>query len=212
MKNFFIAPLVLLSFSVLAQEAQLEPADESNQHASFLSFKKSLLNIIRTKDVAGLKKVLAPDVGFSFGVNEEKSAVDGFSLHYKLADKNPSFWLELQKTIDLGCVGNAENFSCPYLYANWPSEYDSYEHVAVTAKNVFVREKPDAKSKKIQPAKFGIFKLAPEQKTDDWYAVILKNKSIGFLQKSKARSPISYRVIFKKIAGEWKLTYFIAGD
>ena len=212
MKNFFFSLLIAISFSAQAQEARLEPLDESSLDTSFATFKTRLLKAIAEKDEAEIKKMLSADVGFSFGVNEEKTAAEGFSLHYKLADKKSQFWSDLQKTISLGCVGNSANFSCPYLYANWPAEYDSTEHILVIDKGVFVREKPYMKSKKLIPADYAIFKLAPEQKSKDWYAVTLKNKSVGYVRKAMARSATDYRVIFQKIAGEWKIKYFIAGD
>lgn len=212
MKNLFFAFFLGFTYSLHAQEAELAPVDESALDATFATFKARLMKAIKEKDPAEIKKMLATDVGFSFGVNEQKSAIEGFSLHYKLTDKKSAFWPELQKALNLGCVGNSANFSCPYLYANWPAEYDSTEHVVVFEKGVFVREKPYMKAKKIQPAGFGIFKLTSEQKSKDWYAVTLKDKSVGFIRKSMARSATDYRVIFQKISGEWKIKYFIAGD
>lgn len=212
MKTILLSLLFVFAYSVHAQVAQLEPLDESTLDATFATFKARLMKAIKEKDPAEIKKMLATDVGFSFGVNEQKSAIEGFSLHYKLTDKKSDFWSRLEQTINLGCVGNSANFSCPYLYANWPAEYDSTEHIVVIKKDVFVREKPFMKSKKVQPAGFGIFKLAPEQKSKDWNAVTLTDKSVGFIRKSMVRSATDYRVIFQKISGEWKIKYFIAGD
>ncbi len=212
MKNILFLLLIALSYTVQAQVAQLEPVDESNLDTSFATFKARLMKAVSEKNEAEIIKMLSTDVGFSFGVNEEKTAIEGFSLHYKLSDKKSAFWSDLQATLALGCVGNTANFSCPYLYANWPAEYDSTEHVVVIKKDVHVREKPFMKAKKLIPAGYGIFKLAPEQKSKDWYAVTLKDMPVGHIRKSMVRSATDYRVIFQKIAGEWKIKYFIAGD
>jgi hypothetical protein len=169
---------------------------------------------VQKRDVSFIKKILSEDVIYSFGADpERKNAVEGFIIHYKLKDgKKSDFWTDLSQAIELGCTKVDESFTCPYVYSKWPDKYDSFSYIVVTKKETEIKAQPLASSSIIRSANYDILKLAKAQNSKGWHAIDLGEGKIGYLPKADGRSSIDYRVEFVKIANEWKLKYFIAGD
>jgi hypothetical protein len=193
---------------------KLNPVDETEEDISFSKFKTRLLNAAQKRDVSFIKKILSDDVIYSFGADpERKNAVEGFINHYKLKDgKKSDFWMDLSQAIELGCTKVAESFTCPYVYSKWPDKFDSFSYIAITRKEASIKAQPLVSASKIRSTDYDILKLAKEQNSKGWHVIDLGQGKIGYLPKTEGRSSIDYRVEFIKVANEWKLKYFIAGD
>lgn len=76
---------------------------------------------------------------------------------------------------------------------------------------------PNYGSKVLTRLNYNIVKLVRESQgpanlaADSWVK-IQAGPRVGYLKRNFLRSPVDYRVNFAKKNGEWKLTFFVAGD
>jgi len=228
---------LLISFSILFsliisgaaetkgfKKFQLIPIDDAASDKDFLIYIEKFKKDVKDKNFESLKKSIAPDVLYEI---ESVNGLKGFIKTWKL-DKNPKksdFWFEIDRILSMGSAYfNDEKTShvYPYLFVTFPSDYDSYEYIAVTGKKVNVRKAPDAKSPVIETVDYEIVKpmhVEPEPKNDKidgingtWIMVKTGSGKEGYIFNQFLHSPLGYRAIFEKRDGRWMMTIFLAGD
>jgi hypothetical protein len=105
----------------------------------------------------------------------------------------------------------------PYTFSRWPGDVDAFEHVAIIGSGVRVRTEPRPDSDTLASLTYAIVPIVhdpgqPPDLGDRWTAVRLPNRRVGFVAAQYARSPIDYRAIFARVAGDWRMVAFVAGD
>ena len=192
---------------------ELKPIDEGSKNPDFKVFRDKLLMVIEQKDVAFLKKHVAPDIKD----NSENRTIDWirFSKEWNL-NQNPStsnVWNVLRKVLLLGGRFDKEGvFTAPYTFTDFSASV--YEFEAVIDQNVKIYEKPLLTSKVLGTISYEIVKYGnflKEQNLKNWTPIVTSSGIKGYIQSNFLRSPLDYRASFKKINGEWKLTMFQAG-
>ncbi len=203
---------------------QLFPTDDSVSDKEFSVYIEKFKKAVKTKNLAAVKKLTAPDVAFTF---ESQDGINGLIKTWKL-DRNPKksdFWYAMDKVLSLGSAYyNDEKtmYAYPYLFVTFPADYDSFEYVALTGKKVNIRKAPDAKSAVIETLDYEILKstgVEENPKKDKvsgidgkWIKVITSQGNEGYVFSHYVHSPIGHRAIFEKRNGGWLLTAFVSGD
>jgi hypothetical protein len=133
---------------------------------------------------------------------------------WRLNEPDSRFWAELGAVLALG--GTFESpvtFVAPYVYAIWPDDLDSFQHVAIIGSGVRVRAAPRPDADPLRRVSFAVLRRAQTNNPDErWTAVQLPDGTRGFVAAHLARSPVDYRAFFQMAGGRWRLTAFIAGD
>lgn len=201
---------------------KLFPIDEGSRDASFAAFREKLLAVVGAHDEAGLMKLIATPLQYSFGVNE---GLSGFRKHWKL-DKN-STESDLWPALDFvlrhgGKFDKGGYFWAPYFYIAWPESpnLDAFRYAAVTNTHVPMYALPSRKSDVVSALNYDIVRYLAPRSNDKypphspnlWRQVATADSVHGYVSDDHLGSPIGYRAAFKKINSEWKMTTLVAGD
>jgi hypothetical protein len=212
-----------LGEELIYPQKKLLPVDDTDSSEDFAEFKEEFVERIRAKDEKYLLRHTAEDIKFNFGYTESPGK-EGFIREWGLreAPDESDIWSEILEIIELGFVfrEGTESFVGPYVYANFPDEFDSYQFAAITDKDVAVFAELDQNADRVKKLSYDIVKkenreemcLNEEGEEILWQKIILPNGSEGYVLVDKIRSPLDYRMSIKRIDGSWKIKYFIAGD
>jgi hypothetical protein len=205
----------------------LAPADDSSKDREFSKFITKFRKAVKDRNLKFLKDNTSKKIVWSFG--DEFEEINGFLKNYGLdtkAYKDSAFWNEMDKILSLGGVYYNEektSFAFPYMFVNFPADYDSYSFAAVTGKKVNVRKDADKKSPVIETLSYEVIKIlnTPDYDAEDeiidskrgvWVNIQTASGKKGYIFSYYMHSPIGYRAIFERQNGKWMLTAFISGD
>ncbi len=206
---------VVVAAGTLAQAAatrRLLPVDEAARQPDFFTFRAQLLTAVARHDAAALMAVVHPNIKCDFGGGEGKAF---FEEHWKPGAPGSEVWTELAAVLALGgTFDTPDSFVAPYVFSRWPRGVDGFEHVAVVGDRVRIRTAPRQDAEPAAVSSFEILPLArPSGDTpEEWTAVALAGKRIGYVASRFVRSPIGYRAFFARADGRWQMLMFIAGD
>ena len=216
LRQTLVAIGVLFAVSVLIASAappQLLPVDEAARQPDFFSFRAQLQTAVARHDIEAVIAVVHKGIKNSFGGDE---GVDGFRRIWNPNAADSTLWAELGAVLALGGTFDADDsFTAPYVFSRWPNQYDGFEHVALIASDVRVREAPRSDAPALMPLSFAILPVVRSNgiaEVEGWTAVQLEGRKTGFVVTRLTRSPIDYRARFNKINGRWQMTFFLAGD
>ena len=185
---------------------QLLPVDEAPSKADFLHYRARLRTAVERRDINALVEAADPEIRMGF-------YAEGTGALRKVFAEDPMLWDELRVVLaNGGRFAMPTAFMAPYVYANWPGRFDSFECVAVTGRNVHLRMAPRLDAMIITSVTYPIVRLLA--KTDDnmWAHVQLGDGRTGYIWDAYVRSPVNYRALFNRIDGRWRMTAFVEGD
>ena len=191
---------------------RLLPVDQAATQPDFFTFRAQLLTAIARHDAAALIAVVHPNIKCDFGGGEGKAF---FAEYWKPSTPGSEVWAELAAVLALGgTFSTSDTFVAPYVFSRWPQGVDAFEHVAVVGDRVRIRTAPRPDAEAAAVSSFEILPLArPSGDTpEEWTAVALAGKKIGYIASRFVRSPIGYRAYFSREDGRWQMLMFIAGD
>ena len=200
------------SINALPPPTPFLPVDEAARHPDFFSFRAQLQAAIARRDVEAVVATVNQDIKNGFGGDD---GADAFKRIWKLTAADSSLWLELGSVLALGgTFSDDHSFTAPYVFSSWPDRFDAFEHIAVVASDVRIRDAPRADAASITSISFAILPVARSAGADieGWTAVQLDGGKTGYVTSRLVRSPIDYRARFNKIGGRWQMTFFAAGD
>jgi hypothetical protein len=202
--------------SVAAQVAKLYPSDEATRDPELFMARARLLQAVAERDTTALLATVSPNIKNSFG------GVGGpaeFRATWRLSSPDSPVWSTLGAVLSLGGGFHSEDtFMAPYVFSEFPSGLDGFEHLAVIGSGVRVREGPDAASPVIATLSFDVVARDRDRpETEDstgrrWVPVHLGGTSRGYVAAEFLRSPIDYRAALVREGGRWRLAFFVAGD
>lgn len=148
--------------------------------------------------------------------------VESFMEFWKV-NHNPDnslVWQELQAALDLeGVSKSGTEMIFPYLFTDWPDSdasfyYDPFIYEAVTGSRVNLRDKPSMQGNILRQISYEIIRVIDSNGTlpKGWVKAQTHDRKIGYISSRYVRSPIYYRLGFRKKADGWKIDYFVAGD
>jgi len=191
---------------------QLLPVDDAATRPEFFSFRAQLQEAVARHDVDAVMAVVHPNIKASFGGDE---GIEAFRRMWRPTEPDSTLWGTLAAVLALGgSFQGAETFVAPYTFSRWPEKFDSFEHVAVVAADVRIREAPRADAPVVATMSFAILPVARSTTgtSDEWTAVQLAPNRTGYVSSRLVRSPIGYRAFFTRENGRWMLSLFLAGD
>ena len=122
-------------------------------------------------------------------------------------------WDELREVLARGGrFSSPTSFAAPYVYANWPERFDSFECAAVIGTHVRVRSRPALDAPIVTAVSHSIVRLIEPAQGKLWARVQLGDGRTGYMWHAYVRSPVDYRALFNLVDGRWKMTAFVAGD
>lgn len=208
--------LVLLSSPqfVQGQVSKLYPIDEASKDSSFFVFRARLFDIIQKRNVSAFTEILHSNITSSFGGS---GGIQEFKQTWNLNKPTSKLWNILNKTLALGgSFDNANTFSAPYSFSQFPDDLDAFEYGVIIGENVRVRQSVSLSSSIITELSYDIVKVpnweAKLSNGQKWILITLKDGTKGYISEDYILSPIDYRAVFEKKNGKWQMTAFVAGD
>jgi hypothetical protein len=208
-------------FNVSAQERYVRPVDEAKKDASFLAFRTKLIEAAKRRDAKYVLSIVDRNILSSYGGD---GGVEEFKKMWELNSPNSKFWKEFLTVMTNGGTFSEEEgskiFSAPYTFNGFPEDLDAFDYSAIFGNNVNLRAKPDLNSKTNAQLSYNIVKVdyqnsVKKSGSDEeysWLKIETLGGKKGFVKSEFVRSPIDYRAGFEKKNGQWKMTFFIAGD
>jgi hypothetical protein len=191
---------------------QMELADRSGSDSDFASFRDRVKTAVAKRDVRFIKSSLAANANFGFG-----GAISFDQL--RLDNAQSPTWKALEKTFGLGCAPQGASdagWVCPSAVAAWRRvTVEHHDHAVVTGTNVIARSAPreDAESVgELSNEVVRVLQRPANNNAPEWTAVVLASGKPAYILDRHLYSPAEYRVTFRKINGEWKITGLLAGD
>ena len=186
---------------------RLVPVDEGVAKPDFREYRGRLALAVERRDIDAL--IEASDRGIRLGFEGS----GGADLLRKAFAARSEFWDELRLVLASGGRFSAPtSFVAPYVYANWPDRFDSFECAAVTGANVRLRMSPRLDAPIIASVSYSIVHLVEPATGGLWSRVQLGDGRTGSMWHAYVRSPIDYRALFNLMDGRWRMTAFVAGD
>lgn len=220
--KYLVLTVLLLTFVVssFAQERYVKPVDEAGKDKSFLAFRAKLIAAAEKKDAIYIYSILDPDIKLSFGGD---AGLADFKSYWKPESKDSKFWAEFLAVIKNG--GNFENdpdgtriFYAPYTFNGFPADLDAFEYAAIFGNNVNLRDRPSTDAKVLTSLSYNVVRVTDTiikkgtEHEADWFKISTLGGKTGYIKAEFVRSSIDYRAAFEKKRGQWRMTFFIAGD
>lgn len=191
---------------------QLELADRSGSDSDFASFRDRVKTAVAKRDVRFIRSSLAANANFGFG-----GAISFEQL--RLDNAQSPTWKALEKTFGLGCAPQGSRdagWVCPSAVAAWRRvTVEHHDHAVVTGTNVIARSAPRADAESVGELSNEVVRVLQRPANNnapEWTAVVLASGKPAYILDRHLYSPAEYRVTFRKINGEWKITGLLAGD
>lgn len=211
-----MALLCSAPLGICAQERKFEPVDEAAGDASWVSFKKRLLNAVEKRDLKFVLGILDRNVRASI---DGTRGVAGFRKAWDVRAADTPLWRELRAALFLGTAylkkeKGPRELCAPYLLARWPEDLYPDDHGAIISKEVLVKAAPYADSPTSQTLSYEIVPVTDWEVADKilgekqrWVKVKVKSGE-GYVPDEQIRSPIEHSACFIKTEGGWRMSAF----
>ncbi len=191
---------------------KLLPVDEIPRCAGAAAFRSDLIDAVTRRDVYTIRSILVPEIKLSFGGDD---GIAAFEALWNLEAPGSRFWDTMGSLLaGGGSVGpDCLSFTAPYVFTEWPSEYDAFGDAAILGKGVRLRSAPSLSAPVLKALSYDIVHLrASDESHSGWARVETLEGAKGDVSKRYLRSQIDYRAFFEYREGSWRLTTFVAGD
>jgi hypothetical protein len=186
------------------QRRRLAPVDESKQDASFAQFLVLLRAVANGRDGAGLQRLCAPDVITGFGSPPGPAEL--------VKNMQAGGWAHLQTVLKLGAARYEQGFAMPYVFAKFPEDLETFEHVVTIRAGAVLRSAGRADAAVVCPLDYDILKVDDARPVKGWIQAARLDGPRGWVAEADVRSAGSERMLFEKKSGAWKITAWAAGD
>ncbi|MTI49666.1 MAG: WG repeat-containing protein [Firmicutes bacterium] len=203
------------------KEVRVFPKDSLDSHPEFKGFYEEFITALKNKDVIYLSKHISDEIQFNFEYPLSKEQF----LDYWDLKENPNesrLWQTMQETLVAGGVFKDENkFIAPYVFVNFPEEFDPLSYGVCKDNNVSVHIEPNNNSMIMKNLDHLIVKVIDwnvqvkdkNGKINKWLKIQLPGGSKGYVYPEDIISPVGYKIqISKDEKGIWKIDFFIAGE
>jgi hypothetical protein len=221
-----LAALMLLPTLGHAQNMIAWPVDEAKKDPSFLTYRNTMLELVKAQDTEAFLKLVDPEIHLSFGGHSGHEDMrrqlnlspDDLSEEYKsqVTELRDQYWNEIAKVLKVGGRFKDAAFVAPYTWtAKTPEDADAYKTYFVTGSNVLLRSAGNSEAPIITRLSYNIVYSVYSDEWDldaDYLPIRLPDGQAGYLSSQYLRSQIDYRASFLKLDGKWQMVMFIAGD
>lgn len=208
-----------------AQPFRAALVDEAPSDPAFFNYREALLKAVEQRDVNYVVQQVANDIQLGFGgINGPEAmraflTVDPIFLATDLQKLAPEIrernWNALQSTLELG--GRFEDgntvFVAPYTWtAIVPEKADPFETFFVIGDGVALRDQPNLQGRVLTRLDYDIVTMLDYDDEETFPKIKLSHGQIGFAHRDYLRALVGHRAFFSQVAGQWKMTVFVAGD
>ena len=179
----------------------LRPGDESAGDAAFVRFLGELRRVVAGKDEAGLRRLCAADVITGVDMAPGPEAW--------VKRMRAGGWVELAVTLGMGAARYEKGFAMPYLFAKFPEDLESTEHVVTVRAGAVLRA--SAGGAVVCPLDFDILRVREFKAGAAWLAAERLDGPKGVVAAADVRSLGAPRVFFEKRGGAWKVSAWGGG-
>ncbi|OHD61004.1 MAG: hypothetical protein A2014_00865 [Spirochaetes bacterium GWF1_49_6] len=200
----------------------MKPADQSSKDASLKKYMDNLKKIVKSKDLKGLKAASSPEFAYCFDSD------GGFNLmvenwNLKSDPKNVKFWKLMEFLVNNGGTYQDGGYSVPYWYGSLQYPDDSEGETVyyiLAGQNVNIRKEPSSKSAVVAKLSYEtVLYLESSDVTENiggeeypWIKVRLSDGKEGYVFEKYLYGMYSFRAVFEKVDGQWKMSAMAAGD
>ena len=216
-----------LTAPLYAQPTQVPFVDQAKNDPSFLEYRSKLIEAAKARDTETVISLSDDEIHLSFGGDFGHDRfreflevpVENLSDEYKpeAPAMRDAIWGSLLETLELGGTFEPDGtFAAPYYWsADLPDNFDAYTTFFVTGSRVALRDGPSPNANILARVSYAVveFPLVFEERRSDWWLITIPGSDLsGYMHSDYLRANVDYRAGFSKESGEWKMTYFIAGD
>jgi hypothetical protein len=195
----------------VASGRRLLPEDGATGDATFAALKTRLAEAAAQRDSAFVESVLDPQVQVGFGPDDR--GLVAFRTRWRPADPASRLWPALQAVVRVPASRVADTFWMPYVFADWPGEFDPYTHAAVISDNAVLRERAGADGPALARLSFHIVRLLDATREDDqWQRVATTTGVEGYVASSHLLRPNGLRLQCTRANGGWRIAVLLEGD
>lgn len=200
------------SYSRYLQQ-QLHLVDQVPRHSDFWQFRQRLREAINAHNAQYIRNVADPNIKLTFAYPTTLENLD-------IDNSKSPFWAQMAKIFSQGCAQYSnikfeEVWVCPAIFEHWNEQVGYNNKVAVLGNKVNVYSQPSSSSKIVYILADEAVNLAKTtsqiHKLDGWIKVILPTGNAGYVSAQHVYNQ-SEHAIFRKINGEWKMTYFFKSN
>jgi hypothetical protein len=131
----------------------LRPRDEASRRPDFFEFRRRLQDAVAQKDTSAILNALHPSVKVAFDGAAGPTAFQ----QYHMNNPDENFWEDFGKVLAMGgAFTQPDMFTAPYVFSNWPDEFDSFECRAVIGTGVRLREHPSTNARTLAALSYSI--------------------------------------------------------
>lgn len=173
-------------------------------------FDRQLRLIVGTRDIEALVAFADADVKLSFGGDAGRETLRDWAREDWFWEE----WLRITRHPPaLHGSGEGAFLSYPWLFADWPYEFDAFTHV-LGREGATLIEAPDVAAKVVAEVGFAVLQDRQDQRQapEGWRWLCVQSGPCGYAEEDDVASPIDWRAIFEKVDGGWRMRAFVAGD
>lgn len=173
----------------------------------------TLITAVANRDAAMLRQIVDPQVLLDFG-----GGAGWDEMRSRLDSPEYSLWDELDAVIRLGCAAGQEgSLYMPYYWGQDLGDVDSFSTYIVLGDDVALHA--DATGDRtihrldweaVELVDFYEDRAGAED--EPRWQVRTRSGRQGFVDKTRLRSLVDYRLIAERHDGRWLITTFVAGD
>ncbi len=189
----------------------LAPRDECSSVEGLGALQAALMKAVAARDADALLLLVDENVQLDFGGGSGRA-----ELRHRLTAPDFRLWDEIEAALALGC-GFATSADGGH-YAAWPWYFskdviplDPYEAMIVTGSDVPLRAGPSAASEQIGAVSWDYVQLRAYSNAA-FQPVVTRDGQQGYIDASKLRGLVDYRIIADKTDAGWIIGAIIAGD
>lgn len=192
--------------------ARLPPVERCRGDPAIDRFRALLEDATTRRDVAALRRLVAPDVRASFGAEgswEEFARTWGLEQNSAMS----GLWKELARVMALGCApSRAGGMIFPGLFEDRGEDADPFELV-VARPGAKLQSRASENSAVVATLDWSSAILVRTEAPEGWARIqLLRGGPLGWVRRESLVSPLDYRLVAGKRDGRWLVTAFVAGD
>lgn len=196
----------LASFTSPRQLGPYAPRDECSALTGATEFREKIAAAVLARDADAFAALAARDIRLDFGGGSGVA-----ELRNRLAAPEQELWRALRNLMPLGCAANSQStLTIPWYFAQDVAVDDPYLAMIVRGVGVPLRNTPAADGRILARLSWDVVEV--QESPGAFTQVRTTDGTTGYIESSRLRSLIDYRLIADRRDGEWKIVALLAGD
>lgn len=192
-----------------AAQARFAPGDDCSRLPGANAFRSALALAVKRRDADALAALADEAVLLDFGGGAGRDAL----RNRLLGADGESLWRELAQVQALGCALQDGQLVLPWFFAQDLRGADPFEVELVIGKDIPLRADATAKARRLARLSWQLVEPVPGGDPDAPFRQVRSASGLtGFIESSRLRSPLDYRLMAVPVGKTWRITALVAGD